>query len=165
MLCMAPVAPIVSELPQQLRTSSHSVSLAPRGDPGRARPAAQNAKPPPHHRPRTHAAVRAGSEEKAPRAGTCGAPGTRSLAEDLVRDAAYATRKARSSASSGARRSSRTGTRPSASTTARTSTDLLRAEGVDRLRRGKDQRAREESGELSPAPTGLVRSNKTSRAP
>src|SRR5215207_5141155 len=30
--------------------------------------------------------------------------------------------------------------------------DLLRAEGVDRRRRGKDRRAREESGELSPAP-------------
>jgi hypothetical protein len=30
--------------------------------------------------------------------------------------------------------------------------NLLRAEGVDRRRRGKDRRAREESGELSPAP-------------
>jgi hypothetical protein len=30
--------------------------------------------------------------------------------------------------------------------------DLLRADGVDCHRRGKDQRAREESGELSPAP-------------
>ena len=46
--------------------------------------------------------------------------------------------------------------------------DLLRAEGVDRHRRGKDQRAREESGELSqllsPAPrlvTTTAKQNQT----
>ena len=62
-------------------------------------------------------------------------------------------RTARSSASSKARRSSKRGTRRSASARGeprrrRHVADRLRAEGVDCRRRGKDRRAREESGEL-----------------